>query len=95
MKLSSQRDGTVPPRHGQSERARARILRTVHERFPARKAQEMVVSLAHEEYEGRHVLSIVARDEYDDLEPVTYYDQPVFARHKPPPRTDGTTGDGD
>ena len=40
------------------------------------------------------VLSIVAREGHDDLEPVTYYDQPVFARHRPTPREDGTTGDG-
>ena len=53
----------------------------------------MVVGLAHEEYEGRNVVSIVVRDGYDDLEAVTYYDQPVFARHRHPPGMDGDARD--
>lgn len=92
VSASSQQNRTAPPDHGRREGARDRILRTVFERFP-RQAQEMVIGLAHEEYEGRNVVSIVVRDEYDDLEAVTYYDQPVFARHRHPPGMDGDARD--
>ena len=44
-----------------------------------------VVSLEHEEYEGRNVLDITLWDEYDGLDEVTHYDQPIFRRgHSPP-----------
>ena len=90
MRGSRQRDGVVSP--GMKERAHGWILRVVHERLPTREAGDDVVSLAHQEYDGRNVVSIVARDEYDDLEPVTYYDQPLFTRRRAKPGEAGTTG---
>ena len=90
MRGSRQRAGVVSP--GMKERAHGWILRVVHERLPTREAGDDVVSLAHQEYDGRNVVSIVARDEYDDLEPVTYYDQPLFTRRQAKPGEAGTTG---
>ena len=75
-----QPDGSIEP--GLRQRAHLLIPLALRTRLESGRTQDLVADLAHEEYEGRNVLSIVARDEYDGLEEVTYYDQRVFRRHR-------------
>ena len=65
-----------------TERDQLLILGVLRTRLQALRTKKLVGDLAHEEYEGRNVLSIVARDEYDGLEEVTYHSQLVFRRHR-------------
>ena len=63
----------------------AGMLRALYERLTTQRHRVDVVSLEHEEYEGRNVLSITAWDEHDGLEEVSYYEQPIFARYRADP----------
>lgn len=68
---------------GGTKQGGAGIPRALYERVRTQRSLD-VVSLEHEEYQGRTVLSITARDEYDGLEEVTYYEQPIFQRGRLP-----------
>ena len=47
-----------------------------------RRREPLEVSLDHEDYTGRNVLSITVRDDDDVDEPPVYYEQLVFTRFR-------------
>jgi hypothetical protein len=55
------------------------MLRTLYEQLAGRRGPSEV-TLVHEEYQGRNVLSIAHRDPDDVAEAPKYYEQLVFTR---------------
>ena len=80
--MTSSSDRTRDARsEAERERDALGLVRTLRSQV-RRRSQPLEVSLEHEEYVGRHVLSITKRDVDDVSEIPVYYEQLVFSRYR-------------
>ena len=72
--------GDAPP-GGDGDSVTPSLIRALRAQLTGRRGP-LEVSLDHEDYRGRNVLSITVRDDGDGAEAPVYYEQLVFTRFR-------------